>query len=95
MTKDELIRSVAKATNNPISKVGEVINQCFTSIKQEVSQGEKVSIHGFGCFDLRKRGSRLIKTPRGEEVTTKESTYPKFKPAAGFKAKADNINTGD
>jgi nucleoid DNA-binding protein len=95
MTKDELIRSVAKTTNNPISKVGEVINQCFNTIKQEVAQNKKVSIHSFGCFALRKRGSRIIKTPRGEEVKTKESTYPKFKPSSAFKAEAADNTTGE
>jgi DNA-binding protein HU-beta len=92
VNKKELIKAVALSTNNPQTKVTEVVNQLFATLASTIALGEKVSITDFGNFELRIRESRTMKGLNGKVTKTARRHYPKFKPAAAFSAEIDEQN---
>lgn len=58
----------------------------FTSIKEEVKNGEKVSIAGFGIFQKRAVAPRVARNPKtGETVQVPAGSKVKFSVAKAFK----------
>jgi nucleoid DNA-binding protein len=92
VNKKELIKQVAQATNNPQTKVTQVVDQLFKTLSQTIAEGGKVSITDFGHFELKVRESRTMKAINGKVTKTVRRHYPKFKPAAGFTAAIDEQN---
>jgi nucleoid DNA-binding protein len=57
---------------------------------QQVVAGKRVSLVGFGTFQLRARAARKGRNPQtGEEIEIKASKSPGFSPAKAFKDKAN------
>ena len=52
MKKTEIISALAETTGLSKADVEKVYNATFELIKDEVSKGNKVSVSGFGTFDL-------------------------------------------
>ena len=62
----------------------------FTAIEKALAAGEKVSITGFGTFEIRERKARTGKNPRtGESVKISACKAPAFMPSNVLK---DSIN---
>lgn len=80
MTKRELIETLAK--KNKISKrQAEIFLQSFTdTVTEEVKKKGKVSITGFGVFDLGKRAARRGVDPRTQaEIRIPAMPMPRFR----------------
>ncbi len=86
MTKRQLVESLAKNTGLSKRQV-ETFLQTFTkTVIEEVSKGGKVSITGFGVFDLGKRAARRGVDPRTQaEIKIPAMKMPRFR--AGKKLK--------
>ncbi|HHW09873.1 MAG TPA: HU family DNA-binding protein [Firmicutes bacterium] len=67
MNKSELIAEVADATNLTKKKVGEIIEVTLDTIAKALAEGDKVTLVGFGTFEVRSRKSK-----RGVNPVTKE-----------------------
>ena len=90
MTKADLVKAVSEKANCPKKDAEMAINTVIDCITDEVAQGEKVQIVGFGTFEVRERGEKKCKNPRtGEEMITPAKKAPVFK--AG-KALKDAVN---
>ncbi len=86
MTKSELIAHVTKVTQLPASEVNTVICTTLDSIIGKLAEGEKVTISGFGRFEMRRREPKTYVNPRTKEVRTIEQVYtPGFKPSGIMK----------
>lgn len=81
MTKSELISSLAKSMNCTKRDAAAVIDATFTVIQETLEKGEKVSVTGFGTFEIRERGEKICINPK----TKTEMVCPPCK-AATFKA---------
>jgi DNA-binding protein HU-beta len=90
MNKAELVAAIAEKAELS-KKDAEASLKAFTDvIAEELKKGEKVTLVGFGTFEVSERAARTGRNPQtGKEMTIAASKAPKFK--AG-KALKDSIN---
>ena len=80
MTRAELIVSVAEKTGLDRKSAEKAVAATFETIKNELIEGKKVQVLGFGTFENRTRAPRKGRNPRtGEEIEIKASNLPSFK----------------
>lgn len=90
MNKSELVEAVASATNSSKSQAQAAVDAVIDAITDAPKKGEKVSLTGFGTFEVRNRAARTARNPQtGETIQVKASKAPAFK--AG-KALKDAVN---
>jgi nucleoid DNA-binding protein len=68
MTRKDLIDRVAKRFGLKKKEAGAIVKFIFQEIAETVKRGERVSIQGFGAFELRELKERKIRSPRTGEV---------------------------
>jgi len=68
MTRRDLIDRVAKKFGIKKKEAGAIVKFIFQEIAETVKKGERVSIQGFGVFELRELKERRIRNPRTGEV---------------------------
>ena len=62
-------------------EVESVVSAFYDSIGDQLSQGGRVELRGFGAFSTRKRDARVGRNPRtGESVEVDAKRVPYFKP---------------
>src|SRR3569833_2319544 len=67
-----------------------VVSAIFDSITDQLSQGGRVELRGFGAFSTRKRDARVGRNPRtGQAVDVAAKRVPYFKPG---KEMRDRLN---
>lgn len=90
MNKSELIEAIAEEADVPKAQAGRVIDAMTSVVGDALSEGEQVSMVGFGTFMVRERPARSGRNPRtGETIQIAASKTPSFK--AG-KALKDRVN---
>ena len=90
LNKAELLQSVVEKTDLKKKDVEKVIAALFKTIEEEMVNGSKVQLVGFGTFEVRERAGRTGRNPRtGEEIVIDAAKVPAFK--AG-KALKDAVN---
>ena len=58
-----------------------VVTALFDSITEQLADGGRVELRGFGAFSTRQRDARVGRNPRtGESVDVKAKRVPYFKP---------------
>lgn len=86
MNKLELIAKVAETAKVKKKEAAAIIEATLAVIKQELNQGGKVQLLGFGSFEPRKRAPRTARNPKtGEVIHIKERVVPIFKAGKHFK----------
>lgn len=90
MNKAKLIDSVASAANLSKADAGRAVDAVVGAITSALSDGDQVSVVGFGTFSVKHRAARSGRNPRtGETIQIAASNVPGFK--AG-KALRDAVN---
>jgi DNA-binding protein HU-beta len=80
MTKADLISAVAAKTGATKKSTEEVISSFVEVVTETLKAGDKVSIVGFGTFEVRERAARDGVNPQTQEKIRIESTkIPAFK----------------
>ena len=86
MTKVELIASVAAEAGMSKKDAEKAVNAALAAITEELKNGGKVSLVGFGTFEVKERGERKGINPRTkEEITIAASKLPAFKAGKALK----------
>ena len=86
MTKIEFVDAVAKETEWTKKDSEEAINAVVKVITNALVAGDKLSIVGFGTFEVVERAAREGRNPQtGESIMIKACKMPKFKPGKAFK----------
>lgn len=86
MNKKELIDAIAEQSGVTKTNINKVVDSLIRTIEDQVSQGEKVTIVGFGVFEKRDRQARRGHNPKtGEELEIPASSVPVFVPGKTFK----------
>jgi nucleoid DNA-binding protein len=63
-----------------------IIRNVFDDIMQALKAGQRISIRGFGAFDVVEKKARVYVEPRTQKRINKEATnYPKFIPSGLLK----------
>jgi len=90
MTKTELIDLVSKKTGQTKSASAAVLESILDAIKGAMKKGDKVTLVGFGTFEVAKRAARMGVNPRTrEKIKIKAAKVPRFKPGKGLKEAVD------
>jgi DNA-binding protein HU-beta len=86
MTKSELIDKIAKEAKVPRAAAERSINSFIATITEVLKAGDKITLPGFGTFQVSNRSARKGRNPRtGQEIDIPAVKIPKFKVGKGLK----------
>ena len=90
MKKSEIIALIAENTELSKADVERVYNATFDLFKDELANGNKISVSGFGTFDISERAEREGRNPQtGETIKIAASKSVKFKAGKELKEKVN------
>ena len=82
----DIVKSVADDQSMSQTAAKGVIDSFINSVISFSKEGKKISIYGFGNFEVKERAARTGKNPRtGEEIQVAACKVVKFKAAKNFK----------
>ena len=91
MTLDDLNAAVATATDTSKAAAAKSVQALLSGIQDALAKGEKVSITGFGIFEVSHRPARTGRNPQtGKPIQIAASNAVKFKPGKGLR---DAVNS--
>ena len=86
MTKMDLIDAVAGKVGLTKADAGRAVDTVLGSVETALAKGEKVTITGFGTFEVRQRAARMGRNPQtGAPLHIAASKSPAFKAGKGLK----------
>ena len=86
MNKNDLVKSVADATDMSRADAARAVEGVFDSITNSLKGGEEVRLVGFGSFSVVQRKATTGRNPRtGEAINIPASNQPKFKAGKALK----------
>jgi len=86
MNKADLINHVASAAGLTKASAGDAVEAVLGGITGTLSNGDSVSLVGFGTFSVAERSARTARNPRtGEAINVPASKAPKFKAGKALK----------
>ena len=86
MNKTELIAAVAEKTGLTKKDAERAINATVEAITESLVKGDKVSVSGFGIFEVKNREARVGRNPRTKETIEIPATrLPGFKASKTLK----------
>ena len=86
MNKTELIAAVAEKTGLTKKDAERVVSATFETVTESLKKGEKVSVSGFGIFEVKTREARIGRNPRTkEEIKIPATKLPAFKASKTLK----------
>lgn len=79
MNKTELVNSVADKTALSKKDAEKAVSAVFETLTQTLAQGDKISLVGFGTFEVKESAEKTGRNPKtGEAITIAASKKPKF-----------------
>jgi len=91
MKKAELIQAVAERTGKSKKDAAVYVDAVFESIKDALVDGDKVTLTGFGVFEVRERAAKKCRNPRTHEIQDVAACKaPAFKPGKNLKEAVNN-----
>lgn len=88
MNKNEVINEVARKTGLSRREAEVGVQTMLDIISQEIAKGNKVTLTGFGTFDVGKRRARAGVNPRtGDPINIPATKMPRFKPSRSMRSK--------
>ena len=78
--RQELIERIIEKTNLTKKDTANTVDALFETIQDILVEGDKVSVIGFGTFEVRDRAARTGRNPQtGEALEIAASRVPAFK----------------
>ena len=89
MNKAELVEEVAGKVGLTKKEAGNVVDAITSTITDSLAKEEKVTLVGFGTFQVMERKARRGVNPRTREsIQIPAKKVPKFRPGKGLREKA-------
>ena len=86
MNKTELVEKVAEKTGKTKKEAGMIVDSVLQTISEALKNGDKVTLIGFGNFEVREYAARKGRNPQtGEEMFIEARKAPAFKPGKQLK----------
>lgn len=86
MNKAELVEKVAGEVGLTKKDVNNVVDAVTSAITDSLANGEKVTLVGFGTFQVQKRKARQGVNPQtGQKISIPAKDVPKFKPGRSLR----------
>lgn len=90
MNKTELVAAIAEKTTLSKKDTELVLKAFVDVVTEQLQNGDKVQLTGFGTFEVAKREQREGKNPlTGDKMVIPAANVPKFKAGKGLK---DEVN---
>jgi DNA-binding protein HU-beta len=87
MNKDELVTAVAQRTQSSKKASETLINAMVDVITEALTEGDKVTLVGFGTFQVKERAAREGRNPRtGGVLKIPAKKTPTFTPGKGLRS---------
>jgi DNA-binding protein HU-beta len=88
MNKGELVDRIAQRATVTKKQADAVLSAAIETIMEAVSEGDKVTLVGFGSFERRHRKEREGRNPKtGDKMVIPETEVPAFSAGKLFKDK--------
>ena len=92
MNKSDIINLVCEKNNLGLSDVEYSLKKIIDFMSENLYQGERVEIRGFGTFSLHTHQSRLARNPKtGDKIALERRNTVHFKPSKELKSRVNNI----
>jgi integration host factor subunit beta len=92
VNKSDIINLVCEKNNLDLSDVEYSIKKIIDFMSENLYQGERVEIRGFGTFSLHTHQSRLARNPKtGDKIALERRNTVHFKPSKELKSRVNNI----
>ena len=86
MTKADLIDAIAASAGSSKKDAERALQVVLSTITEKLAAGEKISLIGFGTFEVRERAARTGRNPHtGETIEIAAAKAPAFKPGKALK----------
>jgi DNA-binding protein HU-beta len=86
MNKSQFAEAIAEKSGLSKRDAQKALDGFQDALLEAMQNGEKVSLTGFGTFEVRERAARTGRNPQtGEEMEVAASKNAAFKPGKGFK----------
>lgn len=86
MNKAELIERMAEDAGITKSAASAALDSLLDNITRSLKKGDRVTLVGFGSFDVSSRKARVGRNPQtGQEIEIAARTVPKFSAGKGLK----------
>ncbi len=91
MNKTELTAKLASKTGLSVKDAKAAVDAIFETdgqgiLASELAKGKKITITGFGSFEVRKRKARMGRNPQtGASIKIAASKFPAFHPGKALK----------
>ncbi len=86
MTKAELVGKMADDAAVTKAVAEKALNSFIAAVSKALAKGDKITLVGFGTFDVAKRSQREGRNPRtGQTIVIPSSKVVKFKPGSKLK----------
>lgn len=86
MNKQEFIDQLARRADLPKKDARITLDTALDLIVQQVKTRGKVSLTGFGTFEVREqRATQRVNPQTGKKMNVSAKRVPKFRPGKGFK----------
>lgn len=90
MNKSELIEDLSRKENFTEKKATDVVNLIFKGFTDELKNGGRIEIRGFGSFVVREYGAYKGRNPKtGENIKVPPKKLPFFKVGKELKEMVD------
>ncbi|WP_260484457.1 integration host factor subunit beta [Sphingomicrobium flavum] len=96
MIRSELVQKICQDFPDLTQReIENVVSALFDSITEQLADGGRVELRGFGAFSTRQRDARIGRNPRtGEPVEVDAKRVPYFKPGKEMRERL-NLGAGD
>lgn len=86
MNRSDLVAHIVDEADISKAAADKAVGAFVSGITDALKKGDKVSLIGFGTFDVSSRAARIGRNPQtGETIQIKASKAPKFKPGKALK----------
>jgi len=92
VNKSDIINLVNEKNNLELSDIEYSIKKIINCMSENLYQGERIEIRGFGTFSLHTHRSRLARNPKtGDKIALERRNTVHFKPSKELKSRVNNI----
>jgi integration host factor subunit alpha len=82
MTKADLVELIYERIGLSKKEAGEIVEAVFAIVKEQLRDGERVKISGFGTFVVNRKRARRGRNPQtGAPITIESRSVLSFKPS--------------
>lgn len=86
MNKSELIDAIAASAELTKADAGRALDGFIKAVEDALKRDDKVTLVGFGTFEVKERAERKGRNPQtGEEITIQAAKIPSFKVGKSLK----------